>query len=83
MANSKLLASAAVLPFVGQVLPDRDAAQTLVDPLFGIAFLFIQLLHAGHGQLGVFDLVDPLFSDPRQPALERFGFRTGDGLDQA
>ncbi|MBV6504889.1 MAG: hypothetical protein ILNGONEN_00444 [Syntrophorhabdaceae bacterium] len=74
---------AAIFPFVSQILPNRDAAQTLIDPLFGIAFLFIQLLHARHGQFGIFDFVDPLLADARQPAFERLGLGRGDGLDQA
>ena len=35
------------------------------------------------GESGVFDLLNPLIADLREPTLERLGFRAGDGLDQA
>ena len=44
---------------------------------------FRGLFFSGHGQLGVFELVNPLFAHPRQPAFERFGLGAGNGLDQA
>jgi len=48
-----------VLPLIGHILPDCDAAKTLVDPLFGIAFLLLEFLHPRHSQFGIFDLIDP------------------------
>lgn len=36
-----------VLPFIGQILPVDDAAQTIVDPLVGMPFLLVDFLHLG------------------------------------
>ena len=65
-----------------RVLPDGDAPQTLVDPLLGVALLFVEFLHAAHGQFGILDPVDAFLAHPCQPALEWLGLGTGDGLDQ-
>ena len=65
-----------------RVLP-ATAPQPLVNPLLGVAILFVEFLHPAHGQLGVFDLVKPLLADSGQPPLERFSLGAGDGLNQA
>jgi len=77
--NARL--SGAVFPFIGQVLPHGDAPQPFANPLLGVALLLVEVLHPGHGRLGVFDLVNPLLADPGQPALERLDFERENGLD--
>lgn len=72
---------APLLPLIGQALADGDAPQPFVDPLLGIALLLKEVLHARHGEFGVFDLVDPLLADPGQPAFERLDLGRGNGLD--
>ena len=78
-----LFLHAALLPLVGQLVPDGDAAQPPLDPRLRIALGPVKGTGALGGQFGILDLLHPLIAHPGQPALERLGLGAGDGLDQA
>ena len=72
----------ALFPFVGQFITHRDAAQTLLDPFLGVAFLLVNLAHPSGGEFGVFDFFEAFVADPGEPEFERLRFRRWDGLDE-
>jgi len=78
-----LLGDAAVLPFVGEFIAHGDAADAFLDPVVGVSFVLIDLAHALLGEFWIFDFLDALIADFREPAFEGFGLGGGDGLDDA
>ena len=77
-----LLFDAALFPFAGEFVADGDAAQSLFNPRFGIAFLLVNSPHPFGSEFWVFDLLESLVADLREPAFEGFGFGRWDGLDE-
>ena len=71
------------IPFIGQFLAHLNGLQALIDPFAAVAFLEIGFQRTVDRQLRVDCFLDPLPTDLRQPELERFGFRRGNGLDDA
>jgi len=71
----------AILPFVGQTLPDGDTSHPFINPRLRITLLLVEFLHPAHDQFGVFNFVYALPAHPCQPALERFHFGRWDGLN--
>ena len=78
----EFLADAALLPLVGQLVADGDAAHALFDPRFGVTLGEVESAGALGGEFGVFDFLHAFVADFGEPAFERLGFGAGDGLDQ-
>jgi len=60
-----------------------DAAQAFFDPVFRVAFLFVDGSHAFGGEFGVFDFLKALVADFGKPELGGFCLGRRDGLDEA
>ena len=62
-----LLGDTSLSPLIGEVLPDRDTSQSLVDPVGWISLLLVECLHPLLCELRILYLLYSLVSDPSQP----------------
>ena len=70
-----LLGDTSLTPLIGEVLPDSDPTQSLVDPVSWISLLLVERLHPLLCELRILYLLYPLVSDLSQPLTEWFGSR--------
>ena len=66
-----------------QFVADGDGTHPFLDPVVGVALGLVEGAGAFGGEFRVFNLLDPLVADTREPAFERLGLRAGNGLDEA
>ena len=71
-----------LFPFICKILADGNSPDSLVYPVFGISFLFIQRFHAFLSQFRIFYLQYTIISDLGQPQFKWFCFGGWNGLYQ-
>jgi len=75
------LLDAAVLQLIGQLFTNRNRADSLFDPVVGIALGLVQDAGALGGEFRVFDFLNTLVANLGQPSLKGFGLSAGNRLD--